>query len=296
MGFGKKAERVNVKAKVAIAGPSGSGKTYGALTLATSIANGKDIALLDSEGDRGLYEANNFDYFHESLEDTSSEGYIKKIKEAEKAGIGVLIIDSISHEWENITAEKDRMPGNPFQNWSKLTPRHDKFVNCILKSKMHIICTIRAKDKYVMELNDKGKQSVSKLGVGIVQRDTIEYEFTTVLMMEHKTLLATAVKDNTNIFDGESTRITANHGEKLYLWCEEGLDVNEQIIGTQKGVILKNWLKNKHNIELQEIEEYIKFRYEVSDIQYLRNKDKEDFAERLKENKFNLKLMIKNNL
>jgi ATP-dependent protease Clp ATPase subunit len=50
----KKAERKQVKIKLAVLGPSGSGKTYSALRLAKGL--GKKIAVLDSEnGSASLY-------------------------------------------------------------------------------------------------------------------------------------------------------------------------------------------------------------------------------------------------
>lgn len=291
-----KAERVNVKAKICIAGVSGSGKTYSALRMATGLANGGMIGFIDTEGDRGLYYANKFDYFVDKLAMTTPENYIKKIEEAKAAGVKVLIIDSISHEWKTLMEEKDAMPGNSFANFAKISPRHDAFVKKILDIDMHVICTVRAKDKYVLEPNHKGKQVPSKVGLGLEQRDTLEYEFTTVLMVESGSHIATTTKDATNLFSERDEMITETHGEKLHLWCEEGIDLEDQILGTKKAVLLINFLKNKKNINLEKIEEYIQFRYEVSDVQYLKNKDKDDFQKRLKENNFNLELMISNNL
>jgi hypothetical protein len=53
----------------------------------------------------------------------------------------VIIIDSISHEWEGSGGILDihgNMPGNSFTNWAKMTPRHNAFVQKILESPCHI--------------------------------------------------------------------------------------------------------------------------------------------------------------
>lgn len=53
----------------------------------------------------------------------------------------VIIIDSISHEWEGaggILETHSNMTGNSYTNWSKLTPRHNSFVQQILQSLVHI--------------------------------------------------------------------------------------------------------------------------------------------------------------
>jgi hypothetical protein len=54
--------------------------------------------------------------------------YIGTIEICEKAGMQVVCIDSISHEWEGSGGIHDihgAMIGNSFTNWSKLTPRHN---------------------------------------------------------------------------------------------------------------------------------------------------------------------------
>ena len=79
----------------------------------------------------------------------------------------VIIIDSISHEWEGSGGILDihaGMAGNSFTNWGKLTPRHNAFIQTILQTNKHIIGTIRSKQDYV--LNEKnGKQVPEKVGL-----------------------------------------------------------------------------------------------------------------------------------
>lgn len=89
------------------------------------------------------------------------EAYIEAIRTCQKAGIEVLIIDSISHEWEGkggileLAEEGSKISKNSFTVWGKLTPRHNAFINEILQSDMNIICCGRSKQDYVINSQEK---------------------------------------------------------------------------------------------------------------------------------------------
>lgn len=105
----------------------------------------------------------------------------------------------------------------------KITPRHNKFINAIADSKIHIIATMRGKDQYETNKDDRGKITVQKLGVGAKQRDGFEYEFTCTFLIDQKTSCAEAQKDNTHIFENEgATLLTENHGKKIIQWANSG--------------------------------------------------------------------------
>jgi hypothetical protein len=56
------------------------------------------------------------------------------------------------------------MQGNSFANWGKLTPRHNAFLNAILQSSCHVLTTVRRKQEYALNKDDKtGKSTVEKL-------------------------------------------------------------------------------------------------------------------------------------
>lgn len=105
----------------------------------------------------------------------------------------------------------------------KVSPRHEKFINAIATSPIHIIATMRGKDQYEVEKDDKGKVSVKKLGVGAKQREGFEYEFTATFMLDNATNLATPQKDNTHIFNGEhNILLTEDYGRKIMEWANSG--------------------------------------------------------------------------
>ena len=98
----QKATKEKVWTKVLLGGASGSGKSYSALRLATGLANktGSRIAAIDTEAGRIRYYANEFDFDDMQLtEPYTPQKYIDAIDEAIKGGYQILIIDSISHEW-----------------------------------------------------------------------------------------------------------------------------------------------------------------------------------------------------
>lgn len=230
----KKAKREKIYVKIALMAPSGGGKTYGALRLATGMAEeikretGKDARILmaNTEAKRGYYYANEFDYDIVDIDPPHNpEKYVDLIDFAVKEGYDILIIDSSSHEWEGKGGclELHQQAGGQYQSWKSVTPRHNKFIQAIADSPIHIIATMRGKDQYEINKDDRGKTSIQKLGVGAKQRDGFEYEFTCTFLIDQKTNTAEVQKDNTHIFDQEGpTILSENHGIKVIQWANSG--------------------------------------------------------------------------
>ena len=229
----KKAERTQATLKIALTGPSGSGKTFSGLIIAAAI--GKKIAVVDSENksaslyadmDKGPLAGIAFDVLDIEPPYTIAK-YVEAIEAAEKAGYDVLLVDSISHAWagEGGLLDKktalDARGGNSYTNWATITPEQERFKARILQADMHVICTMRSKQDYVLEQNDKGKQVPKKVGLAPIQRDGMEYEFTTVfdIAMDHN---AVASKDRTGLFDGQVFKISKETGAKIMRWLKAG--------------------------------------------------------------------------
>lgn len=235
MGFQvKKATREKIFVKLALMSPSGGGKTYGSLRIATGMANEikkqtnkkAKILMANTEVKRGYYYANEFDYDIVDIEAPHNpEKYVELIDFAVKEGYDILIIDSTSHEWEGKGGclELHQQAGGSYQAWGKVTPRHNRFINAIADSPIHILSTMRGKDMYEIDKDDKGKINVKKLGVGAKQREGFEYEFTATFLIDQKTNMAEAQKDNTHIFENEGAVILSeSHGERLIQWANSG--------------------------------------------------------------------------
>lgn len=222
----QKAKKEKIYLKVLLAGASGSGKSYSALKLATGIANkmGGRIAAIDTEAGRIRYYANEFDFDDLQLsEPYTPEKYIEAITQAVDGGYSVLIIDSITHEWNYILDQVDKIPGaNSYTKWGKLTPRHNKFTEKMIQSPINIIATVRGKDAYVLEQDKNGKQVPKKVGLGYTQRDGLEYEYTVTFNIDQTNHVATAQKDNTHLFENKYEMLTEKDGEALYEWANSG--------------------------------------------------------------------------
>lgn len=234
-----KAKKEKIWTKVLLGGSSGSGKTYSALRLATGLAKkcGSGIAAIDTEAGRIRYYANEFDFSDMQLtEPFTPEKYIEAINEAVSSGFKVLIIDSISHEWNYCVDIHDKMPGNSWTNWSRVTPRHDAFMEKILQAPIHIIATVRGKDEYVLE-EKNGKQTPKKVGLGFKQRDGVEYNYTATFNIAQDTHIAEATKDNTHIFEGRYEVLTEKDGEALYDWANTGENFAFNISKAQQDII-----------------------------------------------------------
>jgi hypothetical protein len=224
----RKAERVNSKLRLGLAGPSGSGKTMNALKIANGI--GGPVCLIDTERGSGDLYANLYDYSVITLEPPfKPDTLIEAIHAAEKAAFNVIIIDSLSHFWSDeggILDQADKMQNsgkNRFTLWADLTPQHRRLLNALLNSRKHIIGTMLSKQEYAMETDDKGKNSVKKLGLAPVQREGMEYEFTVFfdISQDH---YAKTTKDRTNMFKDEVFIMDEVTGQRLLKWLNEGKD------------------------------------------------------------------------
>lgn len=242
----QEAVREKIAPKIALMGASGSGKSFSALRLATGMKSELEeitgekwrIIVGNTEKARGVYYANEFEYAIQNLEPPfEPELFVSFMEYVEKLTNTILILDSSSHEWEGKGGclEIHSRLGGRYQDWAKVTPRHDKFINTLAGLEIPVIATMRGKDQYVMNESDNSgrkKTVVEKVGVGAKQREGFEYEFTATFMLDQKTNLATQFKDNTHIFDTEGdVKLTEDHGRKIIRWANNGKD---------KEVVVKN--------------------------------------------------------
>ena len=215
---------------MALQGPSGSGKTYSSLLIAYGLTgNWENIAVIDTENHSAELYAHLGPYKVLSLSAPySPERYTEAIDTCVKAGMEVVILDSITHEWENLIDFHASMAGNSFTNWAKVTPRHNAFVQKLLQTPIHVISTVRTKQDYV--LNEKnGRMVPEKVGLKSVQRDGLEYEFTLVFDLDMKNS-ATASKDRTGLFAGKpASLLSVEIGKHIQQWCQTGdqIEVDE---------------------------------------------------------------------
>jgi hypothetical protein len=152
----------------------------------------------------------------------SPESYIDAIDFVVNQGMEVIILDSITHEWEYLLDYHSSLSGNSFTAWSKVTPRHQAFISKLLQAPVHIIATMRSKSDYVLS-EKNGKTVPEKVGLKSIQRDGMDYEFTLVFDLDIKHN-AVATKDRTGLFSSKPEfKITSATGQQISQWCLEDL-------------------------------------------------------------------------
>jgi AAA domain len=168
------AKRGNVAVLVMIAGPSGSGKTKSALRLATGLAGDKPIGFCDTEHGRALYYADEFSFLHGELKEPFNPASFEAAAVlSQKAGHGVWICDSFSHEHVGPggvldmqeaelqrmvpKGEWDRREQMKYAAWIKPKMAHKHLLQRLWQLNAHIILCCHAEKKLELIKNDKGK-------------------------------------------------------------------------------------------------------------------------------------------
>jgi AAA domain len=231
----RKATKEAAKLRLALIGGSKSGKTYTALAIAQALVPGGRIAVIDTEHRSASKYAgptatpHAFDFDTLELDSFHPRAYIDAIRAAEAEGYDVLIIDSLSHEWmgpdgalELVDRAAKKYAGNSYVAWGDVTPVHREMIEAILKAKLHVIATMRAKTEYVLEERN-GKKVPRKIGLAPVQREGIEYEFDVAceLTQEHDLSVMTSSR-----CEGMNGRVFRKAGadvaQILRAWLSDG--------------------------------------------------------------------------
>jgi hypothetical protein len=220
----KKATKAAAKLRAAFFGPSGAGKTFSALRVATGL--GGPIAVIDTERGSASKYSDRFAFDVLDLEDQSIEGYVSAIAMAAEGGYRVLVIDSLSHGWQDLTAEVEKLAkakyrGNTWSAWSEGTPLQRRLVNAILGFPGHIIATMRSKTEWTT-VDSNGKKTPQRVGLAPEQGKGIEYEFDLLveISVEH---IGQVIKDRTGKFqDKLIDKPGEQFGQQLAAWLADG--------------------------------------------------------------------------
>lgn len=224
----KKASKEQSKARLALFGPSGAGKTKSALRIAAGL--GDKIAVIDSERGSASKYADDHIFDACDLEKKNIDEYVSVIQDAVKEGYEVLIIDSLSHAWQELLEEvetlaKTKYKGNTWSAWSDGTPKQRKLIDAILDYPGHVIVTMRSKTEWVQEKDDRtGKTRPVRVGLSPEQGKSIEYEFDMLLEMnpEH---YCTVIKDRSGKFQDKIVQYPdENFGKEIKSWLSSGVE------------------------------------------------------------------------
>ena len=228
----KKAVRQRIFLKLVVGGPSGAGKTYGAIGVAKGLSPTGKIGVIDTENRSASYYASKWDFDVIELEAPfTTQKYLEALNAFIQGGYEVVVIDSLTHEWAasggilDQKASKDARGGNSFANWNEMKQLHNKFVEVLLQSQIHVVCTLRSKMEYTLEQDEKGKSTVRKVGLAPISSDGMEYEFGVMFDVDRNSHLAVASKDRTGLFEGRNMNLDETIGQELRAWLESGAEM-----------------------------------------------------------------------
>lgn len=237
----RKAQREGARLVIGIAGVSGSGKTYTALQLAWGMANGdaSKVGFIDTENRRGsLYsdslvskdgEVHQF-MIGDLYAPFSPQRYIDAILEFQKAGVEVLIIDSVTHEWEGVGGCQDiaNNTNSRMADWKKAKAEHKRFMNALLQSNMHVIACIRAREK----TDFTNPKEPKALGLQPIQEQNFMFEMTASVLMDDQGTRQNVLKcpaDLVGILGRGEGYITARDGVALRKWVDGAKSLDPQV-------------------------------------------------------------------
>ncbi|MGO4521157.1 AAA family ATPase [Dyella sp. 2RAF44] len=244
----RQAKRAGARLVIGLSGISGSGKTKTGLLLAYGLANGNGskVGFLDTENRRGSLYADNdlYSMVQQQLglaqpaepfliadldAPHSPQRYTDAILAFQNAGVEVLVIDSVSHEWEGIggceeIAERGAVRGS--KDWKTAKAEHKKFMNTLLASNMHIIVCLRAREKVKYE-KIGGKTEVIPQGILPVCEKNFMFELTASMMMWDGGKSRDVVKSSgVEAILGEVGQaqgyLTADTGRQIRAWVDGG--------------------------------------------------------------------------
>lgn len=191
--------------RMLLAGPPGSGKTFSALSMATELAAGGRIAVIDTEFGTSRKYADMFSFDLVELRGTDTNGglvqhtvngkrfegfhpdlAVEYIRMAEKGGYAVIVLDSATHFYKGPgglldivqTTGQKKFNNNTYAAWNEGAKIQARLVDAIVQSGIHVIVTTRTKVEY-KEGERRGQ--MIKVGTQVEQREGWEYEFDVVM-------------------------------------------------------------------------------------------------------------------
>lgn len=247
------AERKAIPVMIGLYGLSGSGKTLSGLKLARGLvgASGK-IGVIDTENGRAQLYAGREEigsYHVIGMTEPFAPGRFTEAAIAlENAGCDVIVIDSISAEWEGpggVLDMADKVGGSGLQKWNKPKMAHRGMVQRLIRSSSHIIFCCRGKEEVIQE--GKGQKATITRGdvIAIQERDFI-YEMTVHMRLNAGSNIPQVTKciDELRPFIDPKKPLTVETGKRIAEWVNQGAEYDarartlhaEAVIAAQGGV------------------------------------------------------------
>ncbi len=228
----KPATRVGVIPLIGAYAESGCGKTMSSLLLARGfVGSSGKIAMIDTESGRGSLYADvipgGYDVL--TLEPPFSPArYAEALQTVFKAGYGIVVVDSMSHEHEGIGGVLDMAGENEsrsgksgLHNWKVPKMEHAKLVQQLLRAPIPLVCCIRAKYK-TRQVKENGKTAIVKDDhTSPIQSEDFIYEMTAhfEVLSDHSINLTKCSHPALRSCFPTKGPITQEHGRMIAAWC-----------------------------------------------------------------------------
>ena len=260
-----KASREQRRLKIALIAPTGHGKTRTGLQVGCGLAEleGGRLAVIDTEGDRRRGSASIYagdvdehgtelDFDVLVLKDHEPRAFVEAVREAEREGYAVVMIDSVSHAWFWLLNYVDQK-GGKFQAWKTATPMWRSLLNEINECEVHIIATMRAKVKHEIVEDSSGRKTVNKLGVGAEARAGAEYEFDLIGEFPRVGVMELTKARAADLAGTLWDRPGANFAYRVHAWANSGTSPVEQLAAMlgDDFALLDTWLGERDRPALE---------------------------------------------
>ena len=265
-----KVQRCKCKASILIEGLSGKGKSGLALLLANSLAKGNQekIGAIDSENKslalfQGLKSTSGYVFDNFIVADINEDSgfapttYLEARDMLIEAGAEVVVNDSITHMWVqdggvldlvSAAQNKDSRRYNNYTAWGEERVKREKqaIYSIIRSPKVHVICTVRVKEKFEMQ-EENGKNVLKSLGEQQIMMPDLKYEPDLVLHMlapgnsagkKPEYPKARVEKSRYSIFkQDEIYEFTPELCDQLSAYLDEGIDPAELLEQQRKDYV-----------------------------------------------------------
>ena len=254
----EEAQRTACKASIMIEGLTGKGKSGLALLLARGLTDSwEDVFAIDTENKSinlfaglpcsGGDKFEKFKIGHLTPDiGFKPTNYIAYREAAKQQGAKAVIEDSISHAWQykggildilaDLKKSNARYQKDSYAAWGDeaVVKEKNELLQLLRDPDLHIITTVRVKEKMEYGTDEKGKTTLVSLGEQQIQQADLKYEPDLVLHMvkpgkvkensiQHP--VAKVVKSRYAIFDeGEEYEFTPALIAQLKSYLEEGID------------------------------------------------------------------------
>ena len=240
------AVRQGARLLIQLSGVSGSGKTYSALQLAYGLAGGdaSKVIGINTENRRMSLNADilpggakfRIINFYAPF---SPSRYIDAIDAACKAGAEVIVIDSVSHEWESEGGCEWIANQTRFPDWKRAKAEHKRFMTYMLQAPAHIIACTRAREK--VDFSDP--KNPRPLGIQPIAEKNFSYEATVSLMMHDQGARQDVLKcpaDLQSIMGRGHGYLTADDGMALRRWVDGATKQVDPAVEHARGMLLNS--------------------------------------------------------